>query len=67
MFKDKVLNELKTFWNDEEAQGMMEYVLIAAAVIALATIVGPRITQFVTGEADNLENGLKGFNESLRQ
>ena len=59
MFKDKVLNELKTFWNDEEAQGMMEYVLIAAAVIAIAAFVGPEIQRVCNPRDKNLEDGLE--------
>lgn len=62
MLKEKVLNELKRFWNDEEAQGMMEYILMAVAVVAIATLVGPRIRDAVNNKAGELETNLGSFN-----
>ena len=66
MLKDKVLNELKRFWNDEEAQGMMEYILIAVAVVAIATLVGPRIRTMVSNQADTLESNMGNFNSTMQ-
>lgn len=65
MLKEKVLNELKRFWNDEEAQGMMEYILMAVAVVAIATLVGPRIRDAVSGQADQLQDNLGDFNSNI--
>jgi Flp pilus assembly pilin Flp len=66
MLKQKVLNELKRFWNDEEAQGMMEYILMAVAVVAIATLVGPRIRTAVMGQADQLESSMGNFNSTMQ-
>lgn len=59
-----VKNEAKKFWNDEEAQGMMEYILIAVAVVGIAFLVGPRIKDAVVGQAKGLEGELQNANSS---
>ncbi len=43
------------FWNDEEAQGMIEYILILVAVVAIVTMAGGKIKTMVEGKADSLE------------
>ena len=63
----KTLKELKRFWNDEEAQGMMEYILMAVAVITIATLVGPKIKEFVQGQAVEISNSIKDFNSEIRK
>ena len=58
---------LKDFWNDEEAQGMMEYILIAVAVVAIASLVGPQIKRAVIGQASNLEGDLGNFSTAIKE
>ena len=65
MLKEKILKEIKSFWNDEEAQGMMEYILMAVAVVGIAIVVGPKIKEIVLGETDKLGTSLEGFNADL--
>ena len=62
MLKDKILSEMKKFWNDEEAQGMMEYILMAVAVVGIASLAGPKIKEIVMGKADDLGNQVGDFN-----
>lgn len=65
MLKEKIVKEIKNFWNDEEAQGMMEYILMAVAVVGIAMVVGPRIKGLVMGQTDKLEDDLSGFSGDL--
>ena len=65
MLKEKILKEIKNFWNDEEAQGMMEYILMAVAVVGIAMLVGPEIKKIVMGETEKLKGELEGFNGGL--
>jgi len=50
----KVKKTAVQFWNDEEAQGMLEYILIAVAVVAAVTIGGSKIKEIVSNKADSL-------------
>lgn len=59
--KEKFYKNLKAFWNDEEAQGMMEYILLAVAVVAIVSLVGPKITKMVGDKTDNLANEVSTF------
>ena len=47
-----MMNFIRKFWNDEEGQGMAEYALIIAlvaiAVIAALTLLGPQIAAVFT-------------------
>jgi len=53
-FANKIKKEAVKFWNDEEAQGMLEYILIAVAVVAAVTIGGSKIKDIVTQKSDAL-------------
>ena len=48
------------FWKDEEAQGMLEYILIAVAVVAAVTVGGQKIREIVSNKADGLGNAVDG-------
>ncbi len=43
------------FWNDEEAQGMIEYILILVAVVAIVGYAGKTIKGTISAKADGLE------------
>lgn len=62
MLKEKILKEIKNFWNDEEAQGMMEYILMAIAVVGIAIALKGPLTNMVTGQTDQLQSELDNFN-----
>lgn len=49
------------FWNDEEAQGMIEYILILVAVVAIVSLAGGRIKNMVSDKADSLGSEISGF------
>ena len=44
------------FWKDEEAQGMIEYILILVAVVAIVSVAGGKIKGLIEGKADDLGN-----------
>ena len=46
------------FWNDEDAQGMLEYILIAVAVVAAVTLGGRKIKEIVGNSGQKLENSV---------
>lgn len=50
------------FWNDEEAQGMIEYILILVAVVAIVTVAGGKIRDMVTNKAGDLEGQIGDVN-----
>jgi len=51
----KIKKAAVQFWNDEEAQGMLEYILIAVAVVAAVTFGGGKIREIVGTSAGKLE------------
>lgn len=57
-FKANVLR----FWKDEEAQGMIEYILILVAVVAIVTVAGRTIKDTITSKASDLGGEISGFN-----
>jgi len=50
------------FWRDEEAQGMIEYILILVAVVAIVTLAGGKIEEVISTKADSLGDDISGFN-----
>jgi len=67
MLKDKVLKELKNFWNDEEAQGMMEYILLAVLVIGAVTIAKDPILNAIQGKANSMGEEMGAFSGNIGQ
>jgi|GEM_PF-2182880 len=53
-FTHKIKKAAVDFWNDEEAQGMLEYILIAVAVVAAVTIGGRKIKEIVEQKSNAL-------------
>jgi Flp pilus assembly pilin Flp len=49
------------FWNDEEAQGMIEYILILVAVVAIVTVAGRSIKGQISAKAGDLGDKISGF------
>lgn len=49
------------FWNDEDAQGMIEYILILVAVVAIVTVAGTRIKGMVATKAGELDKSVSSF------
>ena len=45
------MNDMRNFWNDEEGMGTVEMVLLIAALVAIAIILGTQIKNFVTKNA----------------
>jgi len=61
MLKSKFVKELKKFWNDEDAQGMMEYILLAVLVVGAVALLKEPITNAIQGKADTLTNDINNF------
>lgn len=49
------------FWKDEEAQGMMEYILLAVVVVGAVTLVGPKIRRALDTKTDELAGSIGSF------
>lgn len=58
----KIKKEAVQFWNDEEAQGMLEYILIAVAVVAAVTIGGGKIRDIVQQKSEALGDKVNSAN-----
>lgn len=56
----KIKKIAKDFWNDESGQGMLEYILIAVAVVAAAVAMRPWLTGLIEGQQAKLEGELDG-------
>ncbi len=57
----KVNNFFKRLWNDESAQGMTEYVLLAIVVVSLIIMFRGRIQEAIGGRLDNLSGGINSI------
>lgn len=60
-FTNAIKKTAVDFWNDEEAQGMIEYILMLVAVVGIATFLGPKIMEIVQGKAGDLQGQVNGF------
>ncbi len=49
------------FWNDEDAQGMIEYILIMVAVVGIVVAVGPKVKSMISGKTDTLEQSIGAY------
>ncbi len=56
-FKKAVVN----FWEDEDAQGMIEYILILVAVVAIVGVAGKAIKNSVSSKANSLGSEIGNF------
>ena len=61
MLKSKIVKELKRFWNDEDAQGMMEYILLAVLVVGAVSLLKDPITEAIRGKSEQLTNDMNNF------
>lgn len=52
---------LKAMWNDESAQGMVEYILILVAVIGFVILVRRRLGESLNTGLSNVDGGISGF------
>lgn len=61
------MNELKTFWNEEDGMGTVELVIIIAVLVAIALIFGNTIKTFVTDNLDKIfgEDNQNNLNELM--
>lgn len=55
---NKLTTSLKTFWNDEEGIETVEILLILSVLIAVAFLFKGRITTWVNGLFDTIEEKL---------
>ncbi len=53
--------DLKAMWNDESAQGMVEYILILAAVIGFVMLLRRRMGESLNSGLDKVQGGISGF------
>lgn len=53
--------ELKAMWNDESAQGMVEYILILAAVIGFVMLLRRRMGESLNNGLDKVDGGISSF------
>lgn len=61
MLKNKIIKELKSFWNDEDAQGMMEYILLAVIVIGAISVAKDPIMNAIRDKSDSLGADISSF------
>lgn len=54
-------NNLKAMWNDESAQGMVEYILILVAVIGFVMMIRTRLRTTLNTGLDNVDGGVGQF------
>lgn len=52
---------LKAMWNDESAQGMVEYILILVAVIGFVMLIRTRLKTTLNQGLDTVDAGVGGF------
>ncbi len=62
IFMKGLKKNLKAMWNDESAQGMVEYILILVAVIGFVMLVRRRLGESLNSGLDSVDGGVKGFN-----
>ena len=53
--------DLKAMWNDESAQGMVEYILILAAVIGFVMLLRRRMGESLNQGLDKVGTGINSF------
>lgn len=58
------MNTLKKLWNDESAQGAVEYILLLVIVVALALTFKDRLMKMVSGKLGEIEGGMAGLKPS---
>lgn len=61
MLKSKIVKELKNFWNDEDAQGMMEYILLAVLVVGAVALLKEPITNAIQSKSTELTTEISEF------
>jgi Flp pilus assembly pilin Flp len=52
---------LKAMWNDESAQGMVEYILILVAVIGFVMLVRTKLKGTLEQGLGTVDSGVSGF------
>ncbi len=61
MLKSKIVKELKNFWNDEDAQGMMEYILLAVLVVGAVALLKDPLMGAIRGKSSELSDSISSF------
>ena len=51
--------KIKALWNDESAQGTVEYILIAAIVVGIIMIFKDKIRSTVSAKVDELDGAIR--------
>lgn len=59
--KNNLVNSVKTFWADESAQGMTEYILLLVVILAIATLFREQIQETVSGKVKEVGGKILEF------
>lgn len=54
-------NNLKALWQDESAQGMVEYILILVAVIGFVMLIRRRLGESLNSGLTKVDGGINSF------
>ena len=57
----KIKNFAKKLWADESGQGTAEYVLLAAIVVGVLAIFGPKIKEALVAKMDEVTGKMGGI------
>ena len=60
-FTQKLKKTAIDFWNDEEAQGMMEYILLAVVVVGAVTLMREPLLNAISGKTAELGDSIGSF------
>lgn len=62
------MNKLRKFakdlWSDESGQGMLEYVLLVVAIVAVIAIFKGKIKDWFTSTSDRIGNNVESINSN---
>jgi Flp pilus assembly pilin Flp len=59
--KNNLVSSVKTFWADESAQGMTEYILLLVIILAIATLFRTEIEETVKGKIGDVKSSIMNF------
>lgn len=59
--KNNLVNSVKSFWADESAQGMTEYILLLVVILAIATLFREQIQKTVEDKVKDVGGNILNF------
>ena len=52
---------MKRIWQEEEAQGATEYILLLVVIVGIAFLFKGKIEEVISAKVDDLGSSIKGF------